>query len=117
MNVSSLRSPLVVDAVKLVRERDALLTRVRILEAVLAGIEREADCALVEPGIAFLVTRRIAAVARQAKITRPEAPHAPTTPKPPDAIAQRGEGARKPLARTTAAPTETAPGVTVGEAG
>ena len=116
MNVSSLRSPLVVDAVKLVRERDALLTRVRILEAVLAGIEREADCALVEPGIAFLVTRRIAAVARQAKITRPEAPHAPT-PKPPDAIAQRSEGARKPLARTTAAPTETAPGVTVGEAG
>lgn len=47
------------------RERDALATRVRILEAALAGIGREAELALTEPGVAFLVTRRVATLARQ----------------------------------------------------
>jgi hypothetical protein len=44
------------------RERDALQTRVKILEAALECIEREAERALAHPGIAFLVTRRVAAV-------------------------------------------------------
>lgn len=47
-------------------ERDALRTRVRILEAAIECIEREADRALVQPDIAFVVTRRVSSVARQA---------------------------------------------------
>ena len=50
----------------LARERDALATRVRIVEAALACIERETEVALAEPGVAFLVTRRVASIARQA---------------------------------------------------
>ncbi len=50
----------------LTRERDALATRVRIVEAALACIERETELALEEPGVAFIVTRRVASIARQA---------------------------------------------------
>jgi hypothetical protein len=49
------------------RERDALETRVRTLEAAIARIEREAALALTEPGIAFLVTRRVAAIAARTR--------------------------------------------------
>jgi len=52
---------------RLERERDALATRVRIVEAALRGIERETEIALAEPGVAFLVTRRVASLARQTR--------------------------------------------------
>jgi len=45
------------------RERSALETRVRALEAAIARIEREAELALSEPRIAFLVIRRVASIA------------------------------------------------------
>jgi len=44
------------------REREALAARVRTLEAALAAIERETDLALSEPGVAFFITRRVAAI-------------------------------------------------------
>ena len=49
------------------REREALQSRVRALEAALARIEREAELALSEPRIAFLVTRRVAAIAARTR--------------------------------------------------
>ena len=52
---------------QLARERDALATRVRILEAALTCIERETTLALSEPAASFLVTRRIASITRQAR--------------------------------------------------
>jgi hypothetical protein len=45
------------------REKSALEIRVRALEAAIARIEHEAELALSEPRIAFLVTRRVAAIA------------------------------------------------------
>lgn len=68
MNVTCELPKPVPSGLRLVRERDALQTRVRILEAALGCIEREAEHALAEPGIAFLVTRRVAAVARQTRL-------------------------------------------------
>ena len=47
------------------RERDWLATRVKILEAALAGIEREAEKALDEPCVAWVVTQRVGSLARQ----------------------------------------------------
>lgn len=61
----------VANSARVIRERDSLLTRVRILEAAFDCIEREAERALAEPDIAFLVTRRVAAVARQARLQLP----------------------------------------------
>jgi hypothetical protein len=52
---------------RLARERDALATRVRILEGALNGIQRETELALNEPALAFLVTRRVASITRQAR--------------------------------------------------
>ncbi len=54
------------ETLEVARQRDALATRVRIVEAALACIERETDLALEEPRVAFLVTRRVASIARQA---------------------------------------------------
>jgi hypothetical protein len=50
-----------------IRERDALESRVRSLEAALSCIARETEVALGEPRIAFLVTRRIASIATLAR--------------------------------------------------
>ncbi len=47
-------------------ERDALLTRVRILEASLACIERESDVPQHRPELSFMAVQRIGSVARQA---------------------------------------------------
>ena len=47
-------------------ERDALQTRVRILEASLACIEREADVPQTRPELSFIAVQRIGSVARQA---------------------------------------------------
>jgi hypothetical protein len=52
---------------RLQRERDALATRVRILEGALAGIDRETELALRQPAVAFLVTRRVASITKQAR--------------------------------------------------
>jgi hypothetical protein len=52
---------------RLARERASLESRVHALEAALACIEREAELALTEPGVAFLVTRRVATIARRAR--------------------------------------------------
>jgi hypothetical protein len=61
-------TPLASTAIRrLERERDALATRLRIVEATLAAIERETELALAEPGVAFLVTRRVASIARQSR--------------------------------------------------
>lgn len=68
MNVTCERPEPVASGRGVARERDAMQTRVRILEAALGCIEEEAERALAEPGIAFLVTRRVAAVARQARL-------------------------------------------------
>lgn len=66
-------------------ERDALLTRVRILEASLACIERESDVPQLRPELSFMAVQRIGSVARQAL----ERDHDPL-PK----------SARRPIART-----------------
>ncbi|HSO35513.1 MAG TPA: hypothetical protein VLT33_23450 [Labilithrix sp.] len=47
-------------------ERDALLTRVKILEASLACIERESDVPRIRPELSFMAVQRIGSVARQA---------------------------------------------------
>jgi hypothetical protein len=66
MNVTATNGPLhFTELRRLKRERDALATRLRIVEAALACIQRETEVALAEPGVAFLVTRRVASVARQ----------------------------------------------------
>jgi len=57
-------------------ERDALRTRVRILESALACIGREAQVPLKHPETSFMVVHRIASVVRQA--VEPEPPPAST---------------------------------------
>jgi hypothetical protein len=47
-------------------ERDALQTRVRILEASLACIGRESDVPQLRPELSFMAVQRIGSVARQA---------------------------------------------------
>jgi hypothetical protein len=59
-------APKLANALRVLRERDALNTRVRILEGALACIEHETERALSDPSLAWIVTRRVAAVARQA---------------------------------------------------
>jgi hypothetical protein len=50
----------------LLHERDALMTRVLILEASLACIEREAEVPRTLPELSFFTVQRISSVARQA---------------------------------------------------
>jgi hypothetical protein len=50
----------------LLHERDALMTRVLILEASLACIEREAEIPRTLPELSFFTVQRISSVARQA---------------------------------------------------
>lgn len=50
----------------LTSERDALSTRVLILEAALACIEREAEIPRTIPELSFFAVQRISSVARQA---------------------------------------------------
>jgi hypothetical protein len=50
----------------LTSERDALMTRVLILEAALACIEREAEVPRTIPELSFFAVQRISSVARQA---------------------------------------------------
>lgn len=51
---------------RLERMVDALAKRLSVAEATLECIERETNVALVEPSIAFTVTRRVSALARAA---------------------------------------------------
>ncbi len=68
MSAAALSTPdLITRMRRLERERDALRTRVQTVEAALVCIERETDIALAEPGVAFLVTRRVASIARQTR--------------------------------------------------
>ena len=48
------------------RERDALRTRICILEAALAFIERETELTMTRPETSFVTMCRVAAIARQA---------------------------------------------------
>ena len=47
-------------------ERDALLTRIRALEASLECIERESEVPQLRPELSFMAVQRIGSVARQA---------------------------------------------------
>lgn len=60
-------------APSLLHERDALMTRVLILEASLACIEREAEVPRTLPELSFFTVQRISSVARQAlaDVSRP----------------------------------------------
>ena len=55
-------------------ERDALRTRICILEAALACVERETAVALATPEISFVAVNRIASVARQARSAEEASP-------------------------------------------
>jgi hypothetical protein len=57
-------------------ERDALQTRVRILEASLACIGRESDVPQLWPELSFIAVQRIGSVARQALERNHDAPPA-----------------------------------------
>ena len=59
-----------------ISERDALVTRVLILEAALACIEREAEVPRTMPELSFFAVQRISSVARQA-LARVEAVEPP----------------------------------------
>ena len=61
------RPDLITRVRRLEREREALEMRVKVVEAALVCIERETEIALAEPGVAFLVTRRVASIARQTR--------------------------------------------------
>ena len=60
-------------------ERDALLTRVRILEAALACIGRECDLPDLQPELSFVAVQRIGSVVRQA-LAPPSAPASSVRP-------------------------------------
>ena len=87
--------PKLASALRLLRERDALTTRVRILEGALACIEHETERALADTSLAWIVTRRVAAVARQA-VHRP-------------AVTRGGPRMGQGLARCTLGDEEAAP--------
>jgi hypothetical protein len=53
-------------SLEILRERDALATRLRILEAALGAIKHETEHALRDPDVAVVALCRIAAVAHQA---------------------------------------------------
>jgi hypothetical protein len=57
-----------ISSARLARERDDLAHRVAVLERALEAIEREADVALAEPETTFHVTRRVATIARRARL-------------------------------------------------
>ncbi len=61
-------------------ERDALLTRVRILEASLACIGRECDLPDTRPELSFVAVQRIGSVVRQALAPPSRAPASSVRP-------------------------------------
>lgn len=70
----------------------SLETRIRILEAALACVGREADAPLQHPELSFMAVQRIAAVTRQALMIVPgpdsEDPAAPVSHARPIAAAR-----------------------------